>query len=494
MAEFSPESAQEQHEDMEGVSSTNNWLKRKGARTTDAGKDELIEGAPENKRKPFVSGAEAGAGVDKEEKDEEKNKKEGQEDKFDCFMKEMKRLGEGIDSLQTTTKRLDANTVRLEDKLTDIQGRVEKTETVARQADMTAKEAREEVELLRKELATLRSDFCNSDRRKSNELRRVRKGLEKSEGYSRRFNLVIEGIEEPKEETDVQLRQKVASFIKKILALSDIQFDIAHRLGPEGRAGRKVIVKFGFLLDKDKVWDARSVLQTDENKKYKLFRDKPRGVKDREALAFKIVRAAQRTNRYKRVRFHRGKVWLDDQAYEYEDYEELPYDLRPQAIASPRSEEVVVFYSHHSPFSNHYWAPFRANDTYYATVEQFLARERALFANNPGMAMKVLDTDDPVDHSRMMYQMKEDGLDVQWKQAVPEILEFGLTEKFRQNDAAREFLLESGHRKIGEATLDAFWGIGMSLSDSRVFNFRRWSEINIMGKTLVKVRDTLGAN
>lgn len=482
--------------DMEGVSNTNNWLKRKGAGLEKGENNEIGDDGPENKRKPILTEMGAGAGVDdaKEkgaEDDDEKNKKEGQADRFDCFLKEMKRLGEGIDSLRVTTKRLDANTLRLESKFDEVQGRVEKVETVATEARSEVRELKNEVNQLRSEMNTLRTEYTCSDQRKTNELRGMRKDLEKSEGYSRRFNLIIEGIKEPEGETDVQIRQKVKSFIQKILGLSDVHFDIAHRLGPAGRANRRIIVKFTSLYDKDKAWDARTVLQTEENKAYKLLMDKPRGVKDREALAFKVVRAAQRTNRYRRVRYHRGKIWLDDLAFEYEDYDRLPVDLRPQAIASPRNQEVVVFYSHHSPFSNHHWAPFSANDTHYVTMEQFLARERALFAQNRGMVIKVMETDDPVNHSRMLYQMKEDGLDGRWRQAVPEILEFGLTEKFRQNAVIRDFLLESGSRKIGEATMDAFWGVGMPLSDSRIFNCRLWSDINLMGKSLMKVRDVL---
>lgn len=322
-------------------------------------------------------------------------------------------------------------------------------------------------------------------------IKTMQKNIEKLEGYSRRFNLVIEEVKEPEGETEDQLRQKVLSFIKNILAVSGVQFDITHRLGPEGRANRKTIVKFHSLWDKDKIWGAKSALLVDENKHLKLFMDKPRGVKEREALAFKITRAAQRTNRYRRVRFHRGLVWLDDRAYSYPEFETLPEDLRPRAIASPRNSEVVVFYSHYSPFSNHHWAPFMANEVQYATVEQYLARERALFADNEFMAEQVMETDDPVDHSRIMYKLKEDGHNTQWRQAVPDILEYGILQKFRQNTAAREFLLESGVRKMGEATLDAFWGIGLSIGDSRVFNSRLWSETNLMGKTLMKIRDSL---
>lgn len=476
-------------EGMEGVSLTNNWLKRKGAAKAgledDKKGDRTEVSSPESKRKPIIS--ETGSEQGKELHTDPPK----QDDRFDCFLEEMKKLREGIDKLQTTTDRLDVNTSKLDRKFTEMQGKLEKVEGVADQACATAGETRDELRQLKEEVLMLKSEVAKSGAQdKHKALRHVEKNVEKLEGYSRRFNLVIEGLKEPEGETDVQLRQKVVSFIKNILAVSDVHFDITHRLGPEGRANRKTIVKFLSLWDKDKVWGARTALKAEENKHYKMFMDKPRGVKEREALAFKITRAAQRTNRYRRVRFHRGLVWLDDRAYQFAEYDRLPEDLRPRAISSPRSLEVVVFYSHFSPFSNHHWAPFTANDVYYTTVEQFLARERALFADNEFMAEQAMETDDPLDHSRFLHQLKADGLDTQWRQAVPDILEYGILQKFRQNTAARDFLVESGSRKIGEATLDAFWGIGMSLNDSRIFNFKLWSEINLMGKTLMKVRDT----
>lgn len=475
---------------MDGINSTNNWLKRKGAtkgNTEEGEKGNRSEvSSPESKRKPFVTdtgeGDGDGTGKEAPQKDE----------KFECFMQEMRRLGEGIDKLQTTTDRLDSTTTRLDKKFTEMEGRLETVEGVAAQACTKADETQNELRQLKEEVVMLRSEVAKSGAQSRHKaMKKYDKNIEKLEGYSRRFNLVIEGLKEPEGETDVQLRQKVASFIKNILAVSDVQFDITHRLGPEGRANRKTIVKFLSLWDKDKVWEARSALKVEENKHLKMYMDKPRGVKEREALAFKITKAAQRTNRYRRVRFHRGQVWLDDRAFHFAEYDRLPEDLRPRAISSPRNLEVVVFYSHFSPFSNHHWAPFMANDVYYATTEQFLARERALFADNEFMAEQAMETDDPVDHSRILYQLKEDGLDLQWRKAVPDILEYGILQKFQQNSAAREFLIESGSRKIGEATLDAFWGIGMSLSDSRIFNFRLWSEHNLMGKILMKVRDTL---
>lgn len=73
-----------------------------------------------------------------------------------------------------------------------------------------------------------------------------------------------------------------------MLGISSIQFDICHRLGPKtGCSERKVIVKFAFLKDKKIIWEARSMIKN--TRLYKIMQDKPKSVKEREALSFKIL-------------------------------------------------------------------------------------------------------------------------------------------------------------------------------------------------------------
>ena len=75
---------------------------------------------------------------------------------------------------------------------------------------------------------------------------------------------------------------------------------------------------------------------------------------------------------------------------------------------------------------------------------------------------------------------------------IVEIIYPGILEKFKQNEAARNVLLNTGVKQLGEATVERFWGIGMRLSDRNVLDTKRWKrDENIVGKMLMKVRDEL---
>lgn len=66
-------------------------------------------------------------------------------------------------------------------------------------------------------------------------------------------------------------------------------------------------------------------------------------MKDREALSFKILQAAQRSHSFQSAKFVGGKVTIDDKAYAYEDFDYLPEELLPTNLYSLRTGAVIVF-------------------------------------------------------------------------------------------------------------------------------------------------------
>lgn len=78
-------------------------------------------------------------------------------------------------------------------------------------------------------------------------------------------------------------------------------------------------------------------------------------------------------------------------------------------VSSPRNQRVVVFFSRHSPLSNHHLALFKINGVMYLTIEQYLARSRATFAKNDKMVRRIMNSTDPIDNKRCLNIMKDDG-------------------------------------------------------------------------------------
>lgn len=372
-----------------------------------------------------------------------------------------------------------------------MQDKLQSTEATAQAAAEGVADLNQEFHLIREEWSTMKLQA--SFRASHNDLRSVRAQIEKLEWYSRRFNIIIDGIQEPEGETPTALAQKVDSFIANRLGLTSVKFDITHRLGPKiDKKQRRVIVKFGSLTDKQTVWEARHRLKAREGEKqqFRLIMDKPKATKERESMCFRIVNEAQRSSRYRSAKFQGGKIWLDGTSYDQDELDLLPEELRPAYISSPRTPTAIVFFSTHSYLSNHHLSLFSFEGILYSSMEQFLARERASFANNEREMKRALLSDDPQDHKRALNKHKADGRDEEWRQHISTRILPALEAKFLQNEAAREFLLGTRGRQIGEASLDSNWGIGMTLTDHRVFNTSLWGT-NILGKALMAVRNVL---
>ena len=79
-----------------------------------------------------------------------------------------------------------------------------------------------------------------------------------------------------------------------------------------------------------------------------------------------------------------------------------------------------------------------------------------------------------------------------WHKECTKVLVPGLMSKFEQNKVCLQALLNTGDRKLGEATKEDPWGIGMQLSNPEVLNTKYWqNKSNIMGRVLEEIRDAL---
>lgn len=143
----------------------------------------------------------------------------------------------------------------------------------------------------------------------------------------------------------------------------------------------------------------------------------------------------------------------------------MPEELRPASIAMVRNDKAIAFFLKHSPISNHAHTPFRLVGNSYATMEQFLKRARTLLSKDRRMIRRIMEYEDRVEHKKCLSIMKSDVKEELWRSTVVNWLKPGFTSKLAQNKLALDFLLSTGSRKIGEASMDEHWGIGRKLSE-----------------------------
>lgn len=79
-----------------------------------------------------------------------------------------------------------------------------------------------------------------------------------------------------------------------------------------------------------------------------------------------------------------------------------------------------------------------------------------------------------------------------WKEHLEEIAFEVVKQKFAADAAARGVLLSTGDAIIAEAAPnDRIWGIGLSMTDSRVQDPAQWQGRNFLGQALMRARDHL---
>lgn len=102
-----------------------------------------------------------------------------------------------------------------------------------------------------------------------------------------------------------------------------------------------------------------------------------------------------------------------------------------------------------------------------------------------------MEHSNPVQHKIILNILKNDCPDV-WKEKVKGIILDAARAKFSQNDDLAEFLVGTQPLRIGEASRDVLWGVGIALENREVLDSTRWPQDgNLLGRTLEQVREEL---
>ena len=78
-----------------------------------------------------------------------------------------------------------------------------------------------------------------------------------------------------------------------------------------------------------------------------------------------------------------------------------------------------------------------------------------------------------------------------WMLIAPKVMERGLALKFGQNQDLKEALLQTGMKKLVEASpTDRYWGIGVGLNSTELTNSEKWGQ-NKLGDLLMVLRNIM---
>ena len=160
----------------------------------------------------------------------------------------------------------------------------------------------------------------------------------------------------------------------------------------------------------------------------------------------------------------------------------------PMNKGTKMNESTLIFFNGKCPLSN--WSTeytFHVGKKEYCCVEQYVQEEKAYLFGDTRAAGQIRNETNP-------QAMKEIGNHirnynhVEWMDAVESITLKALMSKFSDPSAmgAKDFLVETGERALGEATMNKFWGTGTHHADPKALE--TWPGSNKLGNMLMEVR------
>ncbi len=155
------------------------------------------------------------------------------------------------------------------------------------------------------------------------------------------------------------------------------------------------------------------------------------------------------------------------------------------------TDRFVFFWKPPTVFGQWTWSEFTVDGDEYTCAEQFMMAEKARLFGDNEIREKILSTESPRSHKRLGRKVRGFS-DKRWKEHREDIVYRGNTAKFSQNPDMLKQLLETGDRKLVEASpLDRIWGIGLRGDDPRASEPSKWKGLNLLGRALMRVRREL---
>lgn len=141
--------------------------------------------------------------------------------------------------------------------------------------------------------------------------------------------------------------------------------------------------------------------------------------------------------------------------------------------------------------SNWYLSRFVVDGIAFSSMEQFMMYRKAVCFRDGPAAERILSTDDAARIKALgrLVSNYDEGF---WNGVRQIVVYEGLLAKFSQNEDLRKRLKATGDSVLAEcAVQDKIWGIGLSMKDPNRLDQSKWGGQNLLGYTLMMVRERL---
>lgn len=136
-------------------------------------------------------------------------------------------------------------------------------------------------------------------------------------------------------------------------------------------------------------------------------------------------------------------------------------------------------------------AAFEVNGIRYETAEHWMMAEKARLFEDEEILQEILSEKSPAKVKKLGRKVRN--FDAQtWAERNVDIVTEGNFHKFGQNEALKNYLLNTGNRVLVEASpYDRIWGIGLTQNTRNIENPYTWQGDNLLGFALMQARDRL---
>lgn len=141
--------------------------------------------------------------------------------------------------------------------------------------------------------------------------------------------------------------------------------------------------------------------------------------------------------------------------------------------------------------SNWYPSSFTVEKKNFSSMEQFMMYRKAICFGDEAVAKNILSTDDASQIKALGRQVSNYDEHI-WNGIRQIVVYEGLLAKFSHNNDLKDRLKSTGEAILAEcAVKDLIWGVGLSMKDPNRFDKTKWKGQNLLGYTLMMVRECL---
>lgn len=141
--------------------------------------------------------------------------------------------------------------------------------------------------------------------------------------------------------------------------------------------------------------------------------------------------------------------------------------------------------------SNWYPSLFTIEKKTFSSMEQFMMYRKAICFGDEAVATNILSTDDVAEIKALGRQVSNYDEHI-WNGIRQIVVYEGLLAKFSQNENLKNKLKSTGEAILAEcAVKDLIWSVGLSMTDPDRLDKTKWKGQNLLGYTLMMVRERL---